>query len=202
MAGYSNEEKLDMLETYFKSNRNATEASRTYEENFPERTHPSKRYFRRLIVNLLNDGSFEKRRSSHYNINNQENINTVTEYVANNDTTSVRQAAREVEMSKTTVHRILRKQKFHPYKPVIVQGLNHTDYPRRMAFSEWYTHKCEEDPEFHKKVLWIDETRFTNCGIYNRHNTHFWSVENPHKVTERRFQTKFGFNVLCGIIGK
>ncbi|KAJ8938076.1 hypothetical protein NQ318_006346 [Aromia moschata] len=48
-------------------------------------------------------------------------------------------------------------------------------------------------------ILWSDESRFHNNGIVNKHNAHYWSNQNPHWMTETRFQTVWGTNVWCGM---
>lgn len=50
-------------------------------------------------------------------------------------------------------------------------------------------------------ILWSDETKFTNCGVFNRHNEHVWSIENPEENREVRPQVRFGINVWAGILG-
>lgn len=201
MAGipYSNEEKFDMLALYLQSHRNADITSARYLEMYPERRQPHKTQFRKIVVNLINHGAFEQPRSG-YTENENRNRN-ILQAVNENPRASVRTVEREIGVSKSTVQRVLAKNKYHPYKPTIVQGLKETDFPRRMRFCEWYTRKCNENPEFVNHVLWSDESRFTNCGVYNKHNTHHWAVENPHEVAERRLQTRFGSNVWCGVIG-
>lgn len=92
--------------------------------------------------------------------------------------------------------------KYHPYKPTIVQGLQEGDFDRRVDFCNWYHRKCQENPDFSDNVVWTDETRFTNCGVFNKKNHHYWARENPHTYDPRRCQVRFGFNVWCGIIGK
>lgn len=37
--------------------------------------------------------------------------------------------------------------------------------------------------------------------MFNRHNEHYWSVENPHQLQERRPQIRFGLNVWVGFLG-
>lgn len=198
---YSNEEKVDMLDVYFKANRNTENACTRYAERFPERQQPHRTIFRRLVSNLQNFGSFEQKRAN-YEVNDADTRqNTILQNVRNSPSTSVRRVARETGISKSTVHRTLKENKYHPYKPTIVQGLSDNDYHRRLQFSRWYLQKCEDDANFPRKILWTDETRFTNCGVFNRHNYHHWSTENPHLVNQRRFQVRFGFNVWCGLIG-
>jgi len=199
---FSNEEKLDLLEYYFKNNRNATTAINSYVENFPERRRPQPRYFRKLVINLLNFGSFEKPRPKKYSKENQNRNAAIVEYFTENPSSSTRKADNELAIPKSTIHRVLDENKFHPYKATIVQGLQEGDYQRRVAFCNWYIQQCNTNPAFQYSVIWTDETKVNNCGIFNRHNHHFWGVNNPHALTERRLQVRFGFNVWCGIIGK
>ena len=201
-AHYSNEEKLDMVECYFASQRNSNIASDRYFENYPERHQPNVQYFSKLVRNLLSFGSFEKHRPKSYAKENEVRDNTIQNYFNENPTTSTRVADREIHVPKSTIHRVLKKSKYRPYKPTIVQGLQEGDYPRRVIFSNWYTNKSHENPNFYSNVIWTDETRFSNCGVFNRHNYHHWAIENPELRAQRRLQTRFGFNVWCGIIGK
>lgn len=71
---------------------------------------------------------------------------------------------------------------------------------RRLNWCSWLSQKVQNDPSFLNNVLWSDETRFTNCGIFNRNNEHYWARNNPHQNIQRRNQVKFGFNVWAGII--
>jgi hypothetical protein len=201
-AHYSNEEKLDMIECYFASQRNSNIALDRYFENYPERQQPNLQYFSKLVRNLLNFGSFEKPRPKSYAKENEVRDNNIQEYFNENPTTSTREADREINVPKSTIHRVLKKSKYRPYKPTIVQGLQEADYPRRITFSNWFINKCHEFPNFYNNVIWTDETRFTNCGVFNRHNHHHWATENPELRAQRRLQTRFGFNVWCGIFGK
>jgi len=48
-----------------------------------------------------------------------------------------------------------------------------------------------EDPTFLSRVLFSDEANFCNNGHVNRHNMHYWAVENPYCKCKLFF-----FNVL------
>lgn len=50
-------------------------------------------------------------------------------------------------------------------------------------------------------VLFSDESTFTNHGGVNRHNMHYWSVENPHWLRQVEHQCPWSVNVWCAIIG-
>lgn len=197
---FSNEEKLDLLVCYIRNRRDANRAANNYLSDYPDRRQPNKRYFATLVMNLLEFGSFEKPRSKNYQTDENRDMN-VCEYFQDNPTSSTRIASRDLGIGKSTIHDVLKKKHYRPYKPTIVQGLQETDYSRRVTFCNWYVGKCQDDLNFQNKLIWTDETHVTNCGIFNKHNRHYWASENPH-MRERRLQVRFGFNVWCGIYGK
>lgn len=200
---FSHEEKFDLLECYIHCNRNANLALERYFENFPERPQPSVRLFPKIVMNLRNHGSFEEPRPKSYEkAGNNERDENVRAYFNAAPTSSTRASARDLPTSRSTIQRVLKENKYRPYKPTIVQGLRETDYPRRMQFSNWYVNQCEQNHDFSRLVIWTDESHFTNCGVFNRHNHHFWATENPHQLAQRRLQTRFGFSVWCGMYGK
>lgn len=198
---FTSEEKFDMLECYIKNNRNATMALNSYTENYPERQQPNKRYFSKLVANLRMCGSFEQPRAKNYERDNNRD-NQIINYFNDNPTSSTRVGNRELNIPRTTIRRVLKKNKYHPYKPTIVQGLQEDDFVRRLEFCNWYVNKCQEDANFSSTVIWTDETYFSNCGVFNKHNYHHWATENPGLRAQRRLQTRFGINVWCGIYGK
>jgi hypothetical protein len=76
-----------------------------------------------------------------------------------------------------------------------VQHLKPEDPPRRIVFCQWLLQKIDEEPNFLSIVLTTDEAGFTRDGVFNSHNTHIWSEENPHQIRERGFQQRFSINV-------
>ena len=86
-------------------------------------------------------------------------------------------------MSKTSVHRILKLHKFHPYKIHLVQALHGNDTDRRLEFCEWVCNHMDSS------ILFSDETIFHLNGQVNRHNMRYWSETNPNWKEERHHQT-------------
>ncbi|KAH0812983.1 hypothetical protein GEV33_009808 [Tenebrio molitor] len=70
-----------------------------------------------------------------------------------------------------------------------------------IAFCQWLLQKIDEEPNFLSIILTTDEAGCTRDGVFNSHNTHIWSEENPHQIRERGFQQRFSTNVWAGIIG-
>lgn len=189
-----------MFCVYIQCNRNGTRAAERYFNLYPERRHPDIKIFRRLDTNLQQFGCFAKPNRENGR-NGQQREELVLGSVNVEPETSTREIEMQMDVPKTSVSRILRKHKFHPYRLHVSQALTPADYPRRREFCNWYLQKIREDENFHNKILWTDESYFASNGYFNRNNVHYWAQENPHIHVPRRNQGRFGCNVWCGLIG-
>ncbi|GIY36863.1 DUF4817 domain-containing protein [Caerostris darwini] len=79
--------------------------------------------------------------------------------------------AREMNVSSSTVHRLLRSDGLYPYLYRIVLGLP------------------------------PDEARFTCDTVFNSHNSHMWSGSNPHAIRPQRHQDRWSANVRADMLG-
>lgn len=76
------------------------------------------------------------------------------------------------------------------------------DLERRLTYCLWIREKINRNGnDFLNSIIWSDESKFTNCGIFNRHNEHIWSIQNPEVNREVRPQVRFSVNVWAGILG-
>lgn len=199
MAAFSNRERCEMYECFILCGRNDERAAEMYSNKYPERRQPNRCLFRRLRNNLMNYGTFVKTKRDRHFDENKENM--VLQAVVEQPRNSLREIERTTGIPRSTASVILKRFNYHPYHERPCQGLQHGDQLRRVDFSQWFIRKCDEIPNFCMKVLWSDESRFTNCGMFNRRNTVFWADENPFLAREVRHQIKWGFNVWIGIIG-
>lgn len=199
MANYSISEQYDMFCNYIKCYKNPHLAAQTYQANFPERRQPDIKVFKRLDENMQLYGSLKKPKRNRNMIVDDEELTLAC--VAANPNISCRQIENEVNVSKSRASTILKKHKFHPYKLHLSQTLQPNDNIRRLTFCRWLINKITENVDFINTILWTDESYFSNCGLFNRHNEHYWAQENPHIVIPRRNQVRFGFSVFCGIMG-
>lgn len=69
-----------------------------------------------------------------------------------------------VDLSKTTLWRLLRRNKYHPYKVQPLQELTEGDGERRLQFCEEINNFCDEDPNFLSSLLFSDESTFCLNG--------------------------------------
>jgi len=120
--------------------------------------------------------------------------------IEENPSTSTRAVAEDLNTSHSTVWRILKKFGYRPFKISRHQELRNTDYQRRLEFCNWIL--AQPDVEnFSRCILFSDESNFSSDGSVNRHNCHYWSVDNPHWMREEQQQGRWSINVWLGIVG-
>lgn len=122
----------------------------------------------------------------------------VLERVANNPKTSTRAIASQVGANHVTVWQVLHDNNLYPFKAQQVQHLKPEDYPRRVAWAEWFAAHADVP------ILWSDEKTFSREGIFNPRNSHHWAEKgaNPHERYIRGYQDKFTVNTWAGLIGQ
>jgi len=99
--------------------------------------------------------------------------------VNGNPQISSRQIERKSGNNKRSILRILVKHKYHPYRINLHQDLHGTDFENRVTFCQWVQHQMHINNEFLSLILFTNEASFTNYGLANLHNMHYWSDENP-----------------------
>lgn len=198
---FTHAEKCDMIKVYYSAGRNSSTAAESYLTEYPERRQPNRRYFSKLEQNLKTHGNFNKVRQK-YGSRLPENIErNIVNQLEINPRVSVREVATNVGVNNTCVWRVFRKNHFKPFKFHVSNVLREGDYQRRLGFCTWLLERKTEDHEFLNNILWTDECRFTNCGVFNRNNELVWAVENPREVRPRRNQVRFGLNIWTGLLG-
>ena len=116
--------------------------------------------------------------------------------VNENPRTSIREIKSNLELPYYQIQRVLKEEKMKPFKIHITYTLRLRDSLRRLQFCHWL---AEQDDNFLGNVIWTDECSFTNLGLFNRHNEHYWARENPHINYEARPQHRFGINIWVGL---
>ncbi|KAJ8959674.1 hypothetical protein NQ318_021864, partial [Aromia moschata] len=72
---------------------------------------------------------------------------------------------------------------------------------KRLEFCRSMLQKHRDDPLFFKRILFTNESCFTNCGIFNLRNHHEWADANPRATVTRHSQFRFKINYWVGILG-
>ena len=198
---YLAEELADMVFVYGLANGNSLLASRLYEDRYPNRQLPHHQMFARVYQRLRETGSVTmKKRRERANVRPVELEEAVLNRIEEDPTTSIRRIAVMTNASKSIVGRILAEQSLHPFHYQKVQALVEGDNENRETFCRWALLQEAEAAYFPANVLFTDEATFTRSGIFNFHNAHIWSVENPHAVVETSHQRRFSINVWAGVV--
>lgn len=195
---FNKNECCDMLETFIECRKRCSVAVRTYHQNYPERRVPSKSCFVKLYRRFRISGSVNipKRRSHNRIVNNERVINYFENHIKN----SQRDGVRDLNLSKSTIQRRLKKNGMKAYSVKPVHKLYEADHEKRVRFCRRILAGYEMDSDFLKKILWTDEANFTTCGMYNRKNTHVYARQNPHEFEEISRSGRTSVGVWCGIL--
>lgn len=202
MAQYTKNEYANMHYIYGECRGNAAAAAALYRERYPNARHPDHRVFVRLHNSLCEGrfpgtgpgGALEGRPHA---IEREEEV--LEEFEADSSL-SVREVARHIGISKSTVHNIAKLYQLHPYHVQRVQTLQPRDYAAREFFCRTMLRMMREDHNFYNSILWSDESSCTKDGFMNQHNLHSWQIENPHAAREGKSQYRFKINLWTGIL--
>jgi hypothetical protein len=198
-------EYIEMMIIYGESGKNSKAAARLYRERFPHHRHPSSDVFLRLVNRARSTGSLVPNRKRvdgvDRTVRTPHTEGVVLQSFTEDGTRSVRNVADILNVSKSTVQRILKDNHMHPYHYTKVQNLLPDDYAPRLEFSNWLLQGHEENTGFLANVLFTDEYYFCRQGTFNSHNFHVWSTENPNANFPHSFQHRFSINLWAGILG-
>lgn len=200
---FSKEELVDMIFVLGVSEKNCLLATRVYHQRYPERRCPDVKSFQNLLERFLDTGNVQYRKKERRkNVINEENEFSVMMAVVEDPHISQREVCSSLGISRRSVGRILKKNKFHAYHIQWHQELSNEDFQKRLEFSNWAIGKMQEEANFFNEVLFTDEATFHRNGFVNRHNFHYYASENPHFFRQVDNQHRWSLNVWGGIIGE
>ena len=125
-----------------------------------------------------------------------ENKDRVQEYFEQNSENSIIQASRDLDMSFTSIWRILRHElHWRPYHFHQVNRLTPSNHANRVAFCRWVK---TQDATWEDRVIWSDEKWFVLHQAPNSQNNRIWAPFDPHEEVACRFQ---GDNKVMAWVG-
>lgn len=196
----SHDDKVEMIFTFGASNENYHEAERRFNVAHPDRP-VTRKYLRTLVNKFRLSGSIsDAPRSGRPPLGEDKQFEIVAQFIEDPQQ-STRSVANICDVSQGSVVRLLKKNKFHPYKIQLVQELNEDDPDRRLQFCEEMESLISAHPLFVKNIVFSDECSFFVNGAVNKHNCRYWDTENPHVFRESRTQYPEKVNVWAGILG-
>lgn len=109
-----------------------------------------------------------------------ESIDSVSDHFNVDPTTSQRRASVALDLSKSTIHRILRQNlQMRPFKIRVLQELSEEDFADRLTFCEDMLQRLTIDGTFLNRIMFSDEAHFYLSGQVTKHNAHIYARENP-----------------------
>ncbi|KAJ8909340.1 hypothetical protein NQ315_003285 [Exocentrus adspersus] len=114
--------------------------------------------------------------------------------------TPARQIAREYNLCKKTILKILKSAGKRPFKMTPVQELLDDDSDRRVEFCESMMNFINDGQILPDWILFSDEAIFTLHGEVNRQNCRYYAETNPHWIVEQHTQHRAKLNVWAGVI--
>ncbi|KAJ8909747.1 hypothetical protein NQ315_014016 [Exocentrus adspersus] len=135
------EEKIEAIYIYG-ATRSFRETERIFNDRFPNGPI-CRKYLRELIAKFAVTGSVtNKKLPGHPHIPEEKQIQIIGEIVVNPQQ-STAHVADACQVSPSTVWKLLKRNKFHPYRNQMLHQLTEDDPDRRVEFCENMTEKIE-----------------------------------------------------------
>lgn len=154
----------------------------------------------RIFKKFLSTGSVENEfKKPHAKWIMDEQEENVLLDVIEHQKTSLAAISNRTGSKPGTARNILKKNKYHPYKPKFTNKLQERDLAIRFDFCAWVQGELEENRTFAKYILFSDEATFSSNGVVSSQNCRWWADENPKFIIGCKDQYSFKINVWCGI---
>ncbi|XP_036185884.1 DDB1- and CUL4-associated factor 16 isoform X2 [Myotis myotis] len=180
MERYTKEQRIFIVEQYFKNNEGLAATVRNFRTKYGRNSDLTSSTVKRLIKKFRETGSISdlKHPGRPSTSRSTQNIEAVRESVAKSPGTSIRRRGQELDISKSSLQRILTKDLHYPaYKVQLTQELKPTDHAQRREFVECIMEQQQVDADFSNKTIFSDEAHFHLDGLVNQQNCRIWGSE-------------------------
>ncbi|RYE12003.1 MAG: DUF4817 domain-containing protein [Sphingobacteriaceae bacterium] len=140
MVKYTLKERWDLLKIYFESNCVVSETVRKAKKIFGKNRAPSHQYVTWFVSKVESTGMLidSPTHNKPNTVRTPETVQAVAENVRESPSTSTRHRSQELDISRTTLRRILHKDLgMTAYKIQLTRKLEARDHPLRFCFAEW-----------------------------------------------------------------
>ncbi|OAD53117.1 hypothetical protein WN48_10746 [Eufriesea mexicana] len=171
MKRYTKKQRVFIVEQYFKSNEGLAATVRNFHTKYGGISDLTSPIVKKLIKKFREAGSISDLRHSGRPSTSRstQNIEAVRESAAKNPRISIRHRSQELDISKSSLQRILMKDLHLPiYKVELTQELKSTDHAQSREFIEWIAKQVNAD--FSNKIIFSDEAHFHLDGFVIRQN--------------------------------
>jgi hypothetical protein len=162
---------------WFWETKSVIQVQRRYSPEYEERA-PGWQSIKRRLEHIQETASVLHKIGAGWPSVEADTVQMVHEVFQSSPPKSIRRASRELQVSRSTVQKILhRRLKLHAYKIQIVQELEADDGRHRKQFAVGMLTSINHDNGFLDRVIFSDESTFHVCGMVNRHNCRIWGSD-------------------------
>ena len=124
------EQRIFLLKQWWLSGKSLHTVNVAFRDVFPNSEIPARQTIYRLVKKFEETGSVKDapRSDRLTSVTAEENVQLVSQNFLLNPQTSQRYAARELEISRSTLQRIMKDLNLKPYKPRLLQALNEATF--------------------------------------------------------------------------
>ena len=182
---FTTEEKIKCA-VIFEQTKSAVTVRRTFKKMFKKEAPPAstiRSWHKKLMTtgSLITPNKGNQARTSR----NEENFKKVEDHFKENPHSSTRRASLILDVSQSSVVRILKNIKWHPYKVQVIQKLSAEDLAKRSQFAHEELARIENNSMHLANLMFSDGAHFHLDGAVNRHNHRYWAPKNPHWTLEK-----------------
>ncbi len=201
MATFTTREMWEMTMVYGECHQHSQEAARVYAQRFSNSRPVSQQVLGHIMRCLQATCSFNPQRHTGrpVQVTRDANVAVVLAFFMLHPHAGT-SAAAACRISQSSVVRVLHRFHYHNFHIHLHQALRPGDHCQQVDFCNWILNAIDDQRDFLKHILWIDDSQFTRDGIVNIQNAHYWSPVNPHWMREIAHQVRWHINVWCGII--
>lgn len=149
--------RLFIVENYWFYRASCNAVRTAWRKFFPRSEAPTNRLIQAQVPRFHNFGSVEDQRKGHAGRKSSvtpDMIEEVENFFSENPSCSTRRASSALEISRSTLQRILKKDlKLFPYKIQMFQELSENDASRRLEFANRALRYIEDEVETLKRVV-------------------------------------------------
>lgn len=132
------EQRIFVLKHWWTSGKTYQVVYAAFQNEYPDEKVPSRQAIHQLANKFAETGSVDDapRSGRPTTVRTEENKQLVSETFFQNHQTSQRRASIQLDISRTSLQRIMKDLNLKPYKPMLLQALNEDDPDRRLEFCE------------------------------------------------------------------
>lgn len=203
MNHYSIEDRVFLVESYYKNDENYTLTLRKWSSQHKNRPKPGRLAIEKLIEKFKRTGSVEDdteaRSSKTKTARTPDLVESAKQMVEEEPTISSRRLSQRLNVSQSTAMKILREDLVcFPYKIQVAQQLTDAAVAKRFDFACEVCQQIDDNSIDIKKIIFTDEAHFWLDGYVNRQNFRIWGTEKPELLRTKPLHPK-KLTVWCGL---